>query len=58
MLNFLVSSEDFKSKSQKSNTQDNVESVGNVIIETIELLDSDSEGMLKGHIDSPKVQRK
>lgn len=55
---FLVSSEDFQCKSQYSNTHDNVESAEKSVIETIELLDSDSENMLKDHVDSPKIRCK
>lgn len=64
LLLVLVSSEDFQSKTQHSNTHDNVEiaekteNSENTVIETIELLDSDSEGMLKERIVSPKVHRK
>lgn len=58
MLNFLVCSEDFQCESQFSNTHDNEKSTEKGVIETIEILDSDSENMLKDRIDSPKIQRK
>lgn len=58
MSNFPVVSENFQSDSQHSNTQDNRECAENAAIETIELLDSDSEGMLRERIvESPKVHR-
>lgn len=58
MSNFLVFSEDFQCKSQHSNTHDNMESAKSAAIETIELLDSDSESMLRERVDSPKIHRK
>lgn len=56
--NSLAASEDFQSNSQHSNTQPNVETAKNAVIETIELLDSDSEGMVKNRLVSPIVHRK
>lgn len=50
-FDFLVLSEDSQSKSQVSN----VKTARNVVIDTIELLDSDSEGPLKKRTESPTV---
>lgn len=56
--NFLVLSEDFQCESQHSNVRTPRGTVeATKVIETIELLDSDSEGLLKERIDSPKVHR-
>lgn len=56
--NFLVLSEDFQSKSQHSNAWDTVDAAKGAAIETIDLLDSDSEGLLKERIASQKVHGK